>query len=199
MSRAHPADSDHVCCGNHAPPAAGITIDDRVVGAGEPVYIVAELSGNHRHDYATAVELIHVAAAAGVDAVKLQTYTADTLTIACDRPDFRIGEGSAWAGRTLHDLYSEACTPWDWQPLLMAEARRLGLQLFFTESEERGSHRGLGLLKGRVSRFAPGVKIPHMGWNEVRRKHQSPLFDGIEDGCFFYFAHSYHVEPEETR
>jgi len=132
VSRAHPADSDHVCCGNHAPPAAGITIDDRVVGAGEPVYIVAELSGNHRHDYATAVELIHVAAAAGADAVKLQTYTADTLTIACDRPDFRIGEGTAWAGRTLHDLYSEACTPWDWQPLLMAEARRLGLQLFST-------------------------------------------------------------------
>jgi len=73
----------------------------------------------------------------------------------------------------------------------------LGLQLFFTESEEHGVRRGLDILRGHVRRFAPGVKVPHMGWNEVKQKSDSPLFEGIEDGSFFYFAHSYYVQPEE--
>ena len=74
----------------------------------------------------------------------------------------------------------------------------LGLQLFFSESEEHGIHPGLGLLKGGVRRFASALKVPHMGWNEVNQKNASPLFDGITDGSFFYFAHSYYVEPEDT-
>ena len=74
----------------------------------------------------------------------------------------------------------------------------LGLQMFFTESEEHGTHKGLGLLEGRVRRFAHGLKVPHMGWNEVGKENASPLFEGIADRSFFYFAHSYYVEPEDT-
>ena len=73
----------------------------------------------------------------------------------------------------------------------------LGLQVLFTESEEHGRHCGLDLLTGRVLRFGGDLKVPHMGWNEVRRSNQSPLFEGIGDGAFFYFAHSYYVRPEQ--
>jgi N-acetylneuraminate synthase len=90
---------------------------------------VAELSGNHGQDFAQAVRLVEAAAAAGADAVKLQTYTPDTLTLDCDRPEFQI-RGTIWAGRTLYDLYREAATPWDWQPRLRQVAREHGLELF---------------------------------------------------------------------
>ena len=73
----------------------------------------------------------------------------------------------------------------------------LGMQLFFTESEEHGRCQGLGLLRGRVRRFAPDLKVPHMGWNQVEQRRPSPLLDGLGNDSFFYFAHSYHVEPEE--
>jgi N-acetylneuraminate synthase len=94
------------------------------------VYIVAELSANHGQDFDQAVRIIRAAHAAGADAVKLQTYTPDTITLRSDRPEFRIGGGTLWDGRTLHDLYGEAYTPWDWQPKLKAVAEDLGLHLF---------------------------------------------------------------------
>jgi pseudaminic acid synthase len=105
-------------------------IGARPIGDGHLVYLIAELSANHNQDYEQAVRLIHAAKEAGADAVKLQTYTADTITIRCDRPEFRIGGGTLWDGRTLHDLYGEAFTPWEWQPKLKAVADRLGLDLF---------------------------------------------------------------------
>lgn len=81
----------------------------------------------------------------------------------------------------------------------------LGLQLLFTESEEFGKHLGLDIIKGRVVRFPttlldqnPELKIPHMGWNDIRIKKRTPLLDGIEDGSFFYFVHSYYVVPEDN-
>jgi pseudaminic acid synthase len=107
-----------------------IQIGARRIGAREPVYVIAELSANHNQDFETAVKLVHAAKDAGADAVKLQTYTADTITIASDREEFRIGGGTLWDGRTLHDLYAEAYTPWDWQPRLMQVANDLGLDLF---------------------------------------------------------------------
>jgi pseudaminic acid synthase len=109
-----------------------LTIGKRRVGAGQPVYVVAELSANHSGSLDVARELMRAAHAAGADAVKLQTYTADTLTIRSDRPEFRIGGGTLWDGRTLHDLYQEAMTPWEWHADLFAEARRLGLDCFST-------------------------------------------------------------------
>lgn len=73
----------------------------------------------------------------------------------------------------------------------------LGLQLFFGESAEHGHHKGLNIIAGNVTRFAVGQKVPHMGWNEVQHENPSPLFEGIVDQSFFYFAHSYFVEPED--
>jgi pseudaminic acid synthase len=116
--------------------APTITINGRRIGAGHPTYVVAELSANHRHDYDHAVAIIEAAAAAGADAVKLQTYTADTLTIRSDSEYFRVGKGTLWEGRTLHDLYQEAHMPWEWQPRLQAVASRLGLDLFSTPFDD---------------------------------------------------------------
>ncbi len=109
-----------------------ITINARPIGPGAPCYIIAEMSANHQQNFDKAVELLRVAADAGVDAVKLQTYTADTLTIDCDRDCFRIKGDTLWDGRTLYDLYQEASGPWDWQPRLMQIATELGVHLFST-------------------------------------------------------------------
>ena len=105
-------------------------IGNRIVGEDAPAFIVAEVSANHNQDYNRAVEIIHAAAEAGADAVKLQTYTADTITIDCDDDCFQIKEGTIWDGTTLYKLYSEAYTPWEWQPRLIEEAKKLGLECF---------------------------------------------------------------------
>ncbi|HMF11093.1 MAG TPA: N-acetylneuraminate synthase family protein, partial [Gemmataceae bacterium] len=109
-----------------------IRIGDRAIGPGQPVYVIAELSANHHRNFAQAVRLIHAAKEAGADAVKLQTYTPDTMTIHCERPEFEIGGGTLWDGRHLYDLYAEAAMPWDWQPKLKAIADEIGLALFST-------------------------------------------------------------------
>src|SRR5205807_1155023 len=110
----------------------GLQIGSRLLGNGHPCYIVAELSANHNQSFDQAVKIIHAAKAAGADAVKLQTYTPDTITIAGDREYFRINGGTIWDGRTLHELYAEAYTPWEWQPKLKQVANDLGLDLFST-------------------------------------------------------------------
>jgi N-acetylneuraminate synthase len=110
--------------------SAQIAIGKRFVGGEHPAYIVAELSANHFQDFEAAVQIVHAAKQAGADAIKLQTYTPDTITMASDRPEFRIAGGTLWDGRNLHDLYGEAFTPWDWQPKLKQVANDLGLDLF---------------------------------------------------------------------
>lgn len=109
-----------------------IEIAGRRIGAGHPAFIIAEISANHGQSYDQAARLVRLAKECGVDAVKLQTYTADTLTLRCSAKYFQIGDGTLWAGRNLHDLYSEAYTPWEWQPRLKAVADDLGLLLFST-------------------------------------------------------------------
>jgi len=104
----------------------------RLVGSGQPTYIIAELSANHGQDFAHSVRIIEAMRKAGADAVKIQTYTAETMTLASDQPPFLIGGGTLWDGRTLHDLYQEAYMPWDWQPKLQAVAADLGLDFFST-------------------------------------------------------------------
>lgn len=108
---------------------AQLVIDGRPIGSEHPPYVIAELSGNHNGDIGRALALIEAARDAGADAVKLQTYTADTITIDHDGPGFMIQEG-LWRGRRLHDLYREAHTPWDWHPRLFEKAKLLGITIF---------------------------------------------------------------------
>ena len=104
----------------------------RIIGPGFPVFIVAEMSGNHNQIYERAIKIIDIAAEAGVDAVKLQTYTADTITIdSCDEC-FQIKNNNLWSGQTLYNLYQKAYTPWEWQPKLKEYAESKGLVFFST-------------------------------------------------------------------
>jgi pseudaminic acid synthase len=113
-----------------------MTIGDRRIGAGHPAYVIAEVSANHHHQYAQAEALVRAAKRAGADAVKLQTYTAETMTIDSDAPVFQLGAGNTWAGRSLYDLYEEAHTPWAWHAPLQAVAHQEGLGFFSTPFDE---------------------------------------------------------------
>ena len=107
-----------------------VVIGGRRIGPGEPCYIVAELSGNHHQSLDKALALVRAAKTVGADAVKLQTYTPDTITIKCENPHFTIGPGTLWQGQTLHDLYGQAYTPWEWHAELKTLAESLGMQCF---------------------------------------------------------------------
>src|SRR5437764_466365 len=106
---------------------AFIEINGRRIGGGAPVYVVAEMSANHGGKLEHAIETVHAIKRSGADAVKVQTYTPDTLTISSKAECFRIQGGTLWDGRTLHDLYAEAYMPWEWQPKLKNLAGELGL------------------------------------------------------------------------
>tara|TARA_B100002051_G_scaffold98521_1_gene94113 strand:+ start:10710 stop:11762 length:1053 start_codon:yes stop_codon:yes gene_type:complete len=112
-------------------------IADRLVGGDSPPFVIAEMSGNHNQSLERALELVDAAAASGADALKLQTYTADTITLSSRRPDFEISDsGSLWAGQNLHDLYSKAHTPWHWHQPIMDRAKALGLICFSSPFDE---------------------------------------------------------------
>lgn len=96
------------------------------------VYIVAELSANHGHKLENALASVRAAKAAGADAIKIQTYTADTITLDCDKPDFQVNTGTMWDGVTLHQLYEQAYTPWEWHKAIFDEAKRVGIDCFST-------------------------------------------------------------------
>lgn len=106
-------------------------ISNREIGPGRPTFIIAELSGNHHQDINQAMALIDAAAEAGVDAVKSQTYTADTITLNSDSEPFQVKVNEAWKGLTLHQLYQQAFTSWEWLPKMKERAEKHGL-LFFT-------------------------------------------------------------------
>lgn len=116
-----------------------IKIANRKIGGNNPVFVVAELSANHHQKYEEAVELVKAAKKAGADAVKLQTYTPDTITLNSDKEWFRVGgkdNPDDWQGKTLYQLYQTAYTPWDWQPKLKKMADELGILLFSSPFDE---------------------------------------------------------------
>ncbi|MGG7646089.1 pseudaminic acid synthase [Rhodovulum sp. YNF3179] len=106
-----------------------IRVRGRAIGPDQPPYIIAELSANHNGDLQKALKLIELAAEAGADAIKIQTYRPDTITLKSDAPDFQITDGP-WKGRTLWDLYDWAHTPWEWHAELFVHARKVGITLF---------------------------------------------------------------------
>lgn len=105
-------------------------IGDKTIGGDNPCFIIAELSANHNGDLNVAIETIRAAKKAGADAIKLQTYTPDTLTIDCDNKHFKIEGGTLWDGKTLYELYGEAYTPWEWHKKLFEVAEEEGLICF---------------------------------------------------------------------
>lgn len=107
-----------------------IRICNRNIGENNPTFIIAEISANHLQKFENAVELIKVAKKCGADAIKLQTYTPDTITIDCDNEYFQINQGTIWDGTTLYKLYQQAYTPWEWQPKLKKVAEEEGLIFF---------------------------------------------------------------------
>jgi len=114
-----------------------VSIGDKIVGAGHPTYIIAEMSGNHLQDFDCAVRILHEMKAAGADAVKLLTFTPDSITLQCNKREFMIEKGTAWEGRNLYELYEELYAPWDWQPKLMNLAKELGMDLFSTPHDTK--------------------------------------------------------------
>ena len=110
-------------------------INNRSIGPKYPVYIVAEMSANHNQNFDQAVATIKAAKRAGADAIKLQTYTPDTMTLNCDNKYFKI-KGTIWEGQTLYGLYKQAYTPWEWQPKLKEFAEEIKLDFFSTPFDE---------------------------------------------------------------
>jgi len=125
-----------------------IQIKKRSIGSGKPAYVIAELSANHNQNYEKAVRIIRAASDSGADAVKLQTYTPDTMTIESQKKYFQIGKGTIWEGKNLYDLYREAYTPWEWQPKLKILAEELGMDCFSTPFDSS------------AVRFLEGMNVP---------------------------------------
>jgi pseudaminic acid synthase len=109
-----------------------IKINGTPIGEGHPVYIIAELSANHNGSLKTALDTIKAAKECGANAIKLQTYTADTITLNCQKDDFMIGGGTLWDGKNLYELYEEAYTPWEWHKELFTYAKSIDIDIFST-------------------------------------------------------------------
>ncbi len=123
---------------NTAPTCTPVRIGDRLIGPGLAPYVIAELSANHMGRLDRTLELVRIARDAGADAIKLQTYTPESMTLDSSEAPFVVGAGTLWAGRSLFDLYAEAALPWEWHEPIIREARRLGIACFSSPFDRAG-------------------------------------------------------------
>ncbi len=131
-------------------------VSERQIGPDQPPFVIAELSGNHGGSLGRALETVDAVADAGADAIKLQTYTADTMTLDVDLPWFHVNDpGSLWSGRHLHDLYEEAHTPWGWHEAIFARAEERGLIAFSSPFDDSAVEflAGLGVPCLKIASF----------------------------------------------
>ncbi len=137
-----------------------MTINGRTIGQGQPAYIIGEISANHNHDKEIAKQTIKMAKEVGLDAVKIQTYTPDTITIDCDRSYFQVNQGTIWDGTTLYKLYETAYTPYEWHEELFAYAKEIGITIFSTPFD----HTAVTLLETLQT---PAYKIASFEINDI--------------------------------
>jgi N-acetylneuraminate synthase len=192
-----------------------VEIDGCVIGTDRPPYLIAEMSANHNGDREKAFALLKAAKDAGAHAVKLQTYTADTMTIDCKSDDFRI-EWGLWAGRYLYELYQEASTPWGWHEDLFAKARELGITIFSTPFDETAvdfleelgapaykiasfelTH--IPLIRKVASTGKPMIMSTGMAsWEEIEEALNAAREAGANDVVLLHCVSSYPTPPEEA-
>jgi pseudaminic acid synthase len=191
-------------------------IGGRTIGSGAPCYVIAELSANHNQSLDKAEQILRAAKDAGADAVKLQTYTADTLTLDSTKACFRITGGTLWDGRTLHDLYQEAYTPWEWQPKLKVMAEELGMHLFssafdgsavdFLEQMNVPAHKvascelvDIGLIQKMASTGKPLIMSTGMASEEeISEAVQAARGAGATQIALMQCTSAYPAPPEEA-
>ena len=194
-----------------------IRIGRRTIGPDSPAFVIAELSANHNQNFDQAVRIVQAAKDAGADAVKLQTYTADTITFRSDKECFRIAGGTLWDGRILHDLYREAYTPWEWQPKLKQVAEDLGLQLFssafdetavdFLEQMNVPAHKvasfelvDIGLIRNMARTGKPLIMSTGMATEEeIDEAVQAARTAGASEIALLKCTSAYPAPPEEAK